>query len=618
MALTLMVMIAITQAAFALTPVPKTVPWEATNPGIPHDTYAGKSVTLKGTSDVQGASIQATWDFGDGSPVATFVVTNRFVVEATHVYAGAVGTNFTATLTLQDTSPGGGSASKTYLLTMRDNNLTSNVNVAIDEGLWYMHKTMARATVATVDYGDWASGSGFDISGAFAATATNLQAFLVNGHVETGSPNNPYTEDVQRGMRRLFTWLTTSAIANQSIPVAAPPSCTAPPCTLNPDGNGNGIGAFVNQGNNFYQGGMFIDAIIATGTPDAMTTTGPVNIINRKYKDIVQDMVDAYLYCMYFGAAGGGWRYGCGNFPDNSACQWAAIGIIAASRAFGSVVPALAIDWNKIWLANSQDSGTGIFGYTNASPVWGPYATTPSGMVQLAMDGIGRGDARWDKAETFIRNNFGNAPTNSSVSIKAYYYGLFSFTKSMLLHSPGGVLTPITLLQSSTPGVTPLDWYSAEVSKGDPTDGVARWLVSQQNAAGYWYNTLEIFTGEQWPFSTGFAIIMLRRTVFVACVNNLNGRGTMGRTGAPARIDLTWSAQSNVDHYDVRRGTTSGGPYTLIGNLPAASCLAAGCAYSDKSGLVNGNTYYYVLQPANAAGGEICQSNEAKVTVPTR
>jgi len=227
------------------------------------------------------------------------------------------------------------------------------------------------------------------------------------------------------------------------------------------------------------------------------------------------------------------------------------------------------------------------------------------------MDHVGRGTASWDTAETFIRDNFGNPPTNSNVSLKAYYYGMFSFTKSMLLHDPGGVLTPIVLLQSKTPGVNPIDWYAAEVSKGDPTDGVARWLVSQQNPTGYWYNQLEMNTSSQWPFSTGFAIIMLRRTVFTACITDLVGKGTpSGR--AAARIDLTWTAVTGADHYIALRGTQTGGPYTPVGTSTVP-------AFSDRTaGLLNGHTYFYVVQPATAAGGAICQSNEAAVTIPSQ
>ena len=101
---------------------------------------------------------------------------------------------------------------------------------------------------------------------------------------------------------------------------------------------------------------------------------------------------------------------------------------------------------------------------------------------------------------------------------------------------------------------------------------------------------------------------MLRRSVFVACVSNLGGKGTpSGR--AAARVDLTWTGIGNVDHYNVLRGTVNGGPYALIGSSTIT-------AYSDTTRLANGNTYFYVLQPFNAQGSEICQSNQASIPIP--
>jgi len=47
-------------------------------------------------------------------------------------------------------------------------------------------------------------------------------------------------------------------------------------------------------------------------------------------------MVDGYANCIYNFSPGGGWRYVCGDFDDNSTCQWAAIGIIAATHGFGA------------------------------------------------------------------------------------------------------------------------------------------------------------------------------------------------------------------------------------------------------------------------------------------
>jgi len=605
--------------SMAVAPVPKVVPTVPANPLLPHDTYAGKAITLQGTSDVQGANITYDWDFGDGSAHATGTVTNMFIVEATHTYVGAVGTTWTAILTLTNTTTTE-SASANYPIVMRNNDLTSNVNVAIDEGLWFLHRAMVRNTcgVPLQPCGNWTNVSlGGSTQSAFGLTATNIQAFEVSGHLESGPASDPYTDDVARGLKYVFLNLSASAVSTHNVPIAAPPSCTVPPCALNPDGNGNGLGVFVNQGNPFYQGGMFIDAIVASGTPAAVTTTGPANVTGRTYKDIVQDMVDGYLHCLNYSNVGGSWRYSCNETTgDNSAAQWAAVGIIAAVRGFGVVVPPLALDWNEIWLNNSQNTTTGVFGYVGTGPLWGPYATTPSGLVQLSMDGDGRGDARWNKAESFIRDNFDNATTNSNNSMKQYFYGLFSFTKSMLLHSPGGVLTPITFLQTTSgSGKPPIDWYAAEVAKGDTSDGVARWLVSQQNptpaglAGSFWRNTNEVNSGQaQWAFSTGFAIIMLRRTVFISCVTDVQGRGTPANRG-PARVDLTWTGIGGAEFYSVLRGTAAGGPYVAVGST-------ATNVYSDSVGLSSGGTYYYVLQPSTVAGGEICQSNEAKVIIP--
>ena len=65
--------------ALAAPPVVKTVPWVPSNPLIPHDTWTGKPITVKGTSDVHtagGTNIEYSWDFGDGSaPTAYAAVT---------------------------------------------------------------------------------------------------------------------------------------------------------------------------------------------------------------------------------------------------------------------------------------------------------------------------------------------------------------------------------------------------------------------------------------------------------------------------------------------------------------------------------------------------------------
>lgn len=537
--------------ALAVQPVVKTVPWVATNPLIPHDTWSGKSIRLKGTADVQGANFQYSWDFGDGSPVAVGTVTNQYVIEASHAYTGSAGDIFTARVTVEDTNTGE-TDSQTYFVAIRNQDLGSEVNVAIDEGLWYLHKTMRRFVSAAQDAGDWNQGTSCGATCASstfnAITPANVNAFFVNGHLETGAVSNPYTETVQRGMKMVIANLRAVAIPN---------SQTNGLGTFNPDANGNTRGIRTNQGNEFYQGGMFLDALVASGTPAAVSTTGPANVVGLTYGDIVQDMVDYYSYCQYDPAAGGGWRYSCNAFPDGSAAQWVAIGMIGAERNFGATVPQLVKDWNEVWVDTSHNAATGQAGYTNVNGVWGVYATTPSALVQMAMDGIGRGHPSgwWDASETFLRDRFGNTG-NAAQAIKSYYYGLFSFTKSMLLHDSNGdgVAEPITLLQSSTAGVTPLDWYAAQASAGDPTDGVARTLIDDQNAAGYWY--AHNFSGQQYPFETSWAIIMLNRTVFASGVPVAVAQATPnpGVVGQTISLDGSGSfhqdAGKNIDSWE--------------------------------------------------------------------
>jgi hypothetical protein len=513
-------------AAQAAPPVVKTVPWVPSNPLVPHDTYAGKAVTLKGTCDQPpSGGYEYSWDFGDGTSTAFANVTNKYVIEAKHTFAGVANTVFTTRLTVRNKTTGE-TGSKEYYVALRDKTLSVEVNVAIDEGIWFLHKAQYRYNSGGVDYGIWDRDVGYGPYVAlsyYGIDAANVNAFEVNGHLENGNPDNPYVETVARGMRQIFTFLYATGIGVQP--------------KGDPDSNLNGLGVSVNQGNPMYQLGFLMDAIVASGTPNAVASTGTTNIVGRTYKDIVQDMVDYYAWAQYDSTPpAGGWRYNPNEWPDNSVCQWAAIGMIAAEKSFGCTVPQWVKDWNKVWLQYSQNANGG-FGYTDTNPVWGWWATTPSGMVQMVLDGIGRttpGSPSWNKAETFVRDNFGNTG-GAGNAIKDYYYGLFSFVKSMLLHNTDGVpgSDPITLLQSQTPGVAPIDWYAAEASKGAPTDGVARTLVGDQDPGGFWWGHNQ--DGNQYRFETAWAIIMLNRTLFdagspVAVAKAIPNPGVAGQT----------------------------------------------------------------------------------------
>ena len=701
-----------------------TVPWDSSNLAAPHTAYAGATIVLGAIFNTGGSSDSFTyqWNYGDNSSGSVTAISNPNDISATHVYSvesngvtpATVGYTWTAVVTVTDTTSHA-QYTGNYLVIWENNNLQSRVNVAIDLGLWYLHQDMYHPSATTGQWENCAGGySAYACGNSYGSlSATNTQAMEVNGHTagETNAALDPYATDVAEALNYfLINRLrvtsnvsktvtinpaspnficsdgTAPTTTNQTCLAPATPvylnagatSCTSPPCAFTFDGNKNGQMIYAPQYNDFgYEQGMYIDALVASGTPSATApSSAPAGIGNETYQNIVQDMVDYTNYCQYGSDLydvqsgyqrgqepyqGGGWWYGCQQGDDNSVSQWGSIGLIAAERGFGISIPPIVTDMNNFWVTASQtvrsaDATTsapigadpweggssayevGSFGYNGNlyySDAWGPFATTPSGMVQMSLDGIGRTnnvafgagsnvpDQRWNNAETWYADNFCNATSSGAYDApRAYTYGLFSFTKSMLLHNPGGTLSPIQYLRTQTPGVftgdssdpaNTIDWYAAlSPAHGgtDLCDGVAQTLITDQNSAGYWY--ADNYSGSQYPYETAWALIMLNKTVFVNCVNNLSGQGLSGTVFNPARADLTWTGIPNVTGYNILVSTTTGGPYTQVSYNGGTTTLTA---FADETGLTNGVKYYFVLQPINASGS-VCQSNQVAITIP--
>ena len=648
---------ALFQGSLLAQPIANTVPFVASNITAPHTSWSGNPVTLKGTltSAAFGTdSFTYDWNPGDGGAHCTGTITNQYDVECAHTYTGAVGTVFTAVLTITDTTSGQVSPASNcppaitqgacYYTSLNapPPDLSVEVNNAIDNGLWFLHQEMLRTTLSggtpigtwyTCNYND-ADSCG---AGDTGPNALDCSAFEDSGFLATNVPANPYSADVALCIAGVFDQLTTIGVGDVTVG-----SFT----TYNADSNGNGIGVRASApstGYDNYQTGMMLDAIVAAGTPSSPVPTG-TNLASLTsglgtgtggaylYKDAVFDMVDDYSYCQNNGDSGfytaGGWHYYCQDPQgDNSVSQWAAIGIIPARRSLSAPMNTTVNLADENWLDSSftqASTNNGYFGYTSNSPLWGPYADTPSGLVQLAMSGLGRGTTSpagnhlWDSAETFIRDNFGTpqsvgadvGPNGVNGSLKDYYYGMFSFTKAMILHDNSGTAAAptgltqnsLTLLQSqddpgtcAAPGVPvtapgsgtgpcypPIDWYAAQSAAfggTDPTDGVARTIVGNQLGDGSWFG--QNYDYNQNYFQTAVSIIMLNKTVFqpvpVACftVNpshvasggpvELNGNCSVDQN--PANTLVTW--EWDIDG-------TGGTNFTIAPGSP--QCLTPSCS----------------------------------------
>src|ERR1022692_1041576 len=418
-----------------------TVPWNPATPTTPHTTYPLNSTTE--VMIVLGATVPSAvgstdsftyqWNFGDGTKSAVTPVTNPYDISAQHQYPASAGTGtlWTATVTVTDTTSGA-TGSANYYVIQESNVVTvsppcnttcvvgARVNVAIDWGLWYMHQTMWRGSTTvgsnSVPWGGWdqqttncptVNGNAWDCDYYGVIDAENVQAFEVNGHLPppNGPATDPYTDDVARGLARMFTFLDTQVAASDiytynpatasytcndgSVPTTGDPlcathggqhqynpgatSCPVPNCVITFDANNNKIQTYSNDGSGEYSytTSPFMEAMIAAQTPTATAPTGGANILGQTYQTIVQDMADFYNYSQYGSDSdvsqgylrgdsqyqGGSWLYGPQQGGDNSTAQWAAIGLIAANRALNIKVPPIVTDTNNVWITNSQDVG---------------------------------------------------------------------------------------------------------------------------------------------------------------------------------------------------------------------------------------------------------------------
>ena len=498
---------------YAAPPVVNTVPVDPSNPLTPHDIISGKATTLKGAVDEASIGSTWTWNPGDGSaPVSGTVDANPigptqlddpgytpyWALWIEHTYSGSDGDLFVSTLTVDNGVDAPVSA--TYRVQIRTQTLPVEVNVAIDEALWFQHRnqfrfdgTVTGAAGGTIPMGRWDYPQTFG-QAEVTVSAASVNGFEANGYFENGPASSPYTDTVARGLKYLIAKLGTRSITPQP--------------AGNPDTNGNGIGIGVIGTSHItlddhatYKMGMVMDAIVASNTPGAVATTGPANVINRTYGDIIQDMVDYYAFSQGdsggFGNKRGGWDYGpnaAGDAVfsglDNSAQGWAAIGLLAAEGIFGSTIPAFVKSENQIALEASDTEGgpnDGVHGYRSTSPLWGPYATTSAALVQMALDEIhattsATPDERWIRTENFFRRNFNSigGGSSSASQFKSYYYAMFNFAKAMreAFPAPVEVIGTNTSVGQGVGGLAPIDWYN------HPTDGLARRIVDLQETSG--------------------------------------------------------------------------------------------------------------------------------------
>lgn len=464
------------------------VPWQAQNPAVAHDAVSGVSTTLKGAArDAVGGVALVTggtyrWEFGDGSAPETGTITDPYAIEVAHTYTGAIGTRFVARLTVTATNSESGS--DTYLVQIQDGaTLTTKVNMAIDKGLWNLHKQLVRSTDSNGQPSGYWSGT-YRVGYAAAC----LDAFQINGHQVSGNADeDPYVETVLRALNYLFSQIHTVTIAAQ--PAGSPDS----------NGNGYGFDCTAYSSDQMYETGIALLAIASCGAPDRVVLTGNANVLGKKVREIGQEIVDFIAFAQQdTSSTRGGWRYTANGGADHSAVQWVVLGMETAETNLRVTVPAFVRSELQVWCTYIQDASGGC-GYTSPG-YWVNMAKSGGNLSILRFLGKDSTDTKCADTLRYVSNNWNSTNNEYGTSGPGnrayYYYTMYSTMKGLRLQN-------VTTFPTGTnAGV---DWYA------DPAVGYAPHIVGLQRddgswPQGYWFDG---------PMTTAFAILTLLPTVTV-------------------------------------------------------------------------------------------------------
>ena len=466
-----------------------TVPWVPANPSIPHPTYSGRVTTLKAIARYGGN--QYMWDFGDGSPATAWTaISNPYDLGIAHAYAGAVGRLFAATVSVRHSSNPASVASATYRLRIEqasaalpateDRPQTDvRTRIAIDDALWFLHRSLTRSTFAdgapgyAQPYGLWTDP---------ATTCAAVEAFEQHGSLPgRARSTDPYAENVERGLAYVLSGSRAVPITNQ--------------LRGNPDVNGNGLGFLASSSVHeraTYDHAACTVALANSGAPARTAKTGPANVYGRSYSALAQDAVDWFAFAQAEGTslgggyARGGWGYTPNGDANGEISRWPIIAMDAAERRLGATVPAFVRQEIPYYLNfshnTSQTNDNGAWGWQAAttSPAAGftaagIFATTFLGQpathpdIQAALGWLYR---NWTTPSGHP-NIFGNLGDSD-----AMYTGMRAFE---------GASDPITQITNydyvaATPLIAGFDWYYSVA----PKEGYARYLVRTQRADGSW------------------------------------------------------------------------------------------------------------------------------------
>jgi hypothetical protein len=438
---------------------------------------AGQAIDIWGNVHGGLVPLHYVLDYGDGT-IDSGLVTDRHFIGGLHTYETA-GPK-TMALSVRDAN-GNVDRSESVVRVFAVPTLQIKVNMAIEKGLLFNYKNQ------------YPDGHLYDGYGNIPSTGSAMLAFEENGHLPKNDIRTDiYAEYVQAGLDFLYNSVHTMSISVQE--------------AGNPDSDGNGLGAYFNDGENYANG---VAALAVLGSHKNQTDAKADTIRFGPYAgktvfDLMVDIVDQIAFSQTDPSSGsqrGGWRYSVAyaNYgsSDNSATQWPGLVLEAAQNSWGMAIPQFVKDELLLWLQYSQD-GTGGFAYTSTGS-WNNLAKTGAGIGGYASLGYTTDSASVSNAINFLSTHWNDTYDNNGYTegFNGNLYAMYAVAKGLRIINHR---VPV-----SNVGIH--NWYNeyADHLLNNPSWG--------QQANGSW--NASTWTNGYPPLSTSFAILILTQGVIV-------------------------------------------------------------------------------------------------------
>ena len=162
-----------------------------------------------------------------------------------------------------------------------------------------------------------------------------------------------------------------------------------------------------------------------------------------------------------------------------------------------------------------------------------------------------------------------------------------------------------------------LDKVGSKVTSGNVDSNNKKLVKLQLTTAGTATSTLDYLEDAYWNYGEAVTSLLYGANAIPALsfadVTIAPPAATLlTATAGNGQVALAWTAAAGATAYNVKRATTSGGPYTLIGT-------ASGTSYTDTA-VTLGTPYFYVISATttvNGTLGESPDSNQASATPVT-